>query len=74
VDRDVFQLVRDGAAVGVLQRGIASASVSPGVATRSTAAGIDDITSGVRPSGSGSSEGSPRGSLPSGSRCAARCP
>ncbi len=51
-----------------------SASVSPGTPTRRIEAGILAISSGVRPSGSGSSAGSPSGSEPSGSSRAARWP
>ena len=56
--------------------GSTSASVSPGVWTRKSEAGMRACSSGVSLgcSRSGSSAGSPTGSLPSGSRCAARCP
>ena len=46
----------------------------PGTAMRSTFDGIAAMTSGVRPSGPGSSAGSPIGGVPSGSSSAARWP
>ena len=73
--RDVLDLVRHGAAVGRLEVRAATRRASPpGTAMRSTFAGIAAMTSGVRPSGPGSSAGSPMGGVPSGSSCAARWP
>ena len=46
----------------------------PARACAGSRAGIRAMSSGVRPSGSGSSAGSPSGSAPSGSSCAARWP
>ena len=72
---DVLDLVGDRPAVGLAQvgqrvgQGRARARTCAGRAT-----GIRAISSGVRPSGSGSSAGSPSGSRPSGSSLAARWP
>ena len=74
VGGDVLDLVGDRPAVGPRRWGRESARVSPGTYICRMRAGIRAITSGVRPSGSGSSVGSPFGSLPSGSRWAARWP
>ena len=69
VRRDVLDLVGDRTAVGLAQvRQRVGQRLTLATYMRRIRAGIRSMSSGVRPSGSGSSAGSPSGSRPSGSR------